>query len=136
MKPRQARRGRLARSAEFERVYKRGASFANRQLVVYSFPNPAESGSRVGLSVSRRIGGAVERNRVKRILREAVAANRPRIAAGHDIVVVARPAVAQVAEGEGLAGVEAALVELLNRAGVLRPARPASADAPDVRRAA
>lgn len=121
MKPRSGRRGRLTRSAEFERVYKRGSSVANRQLVLYTFPSSSPGGSRVGLSVSRRIGGAVERNRVKRVLREAVSAARPRLADGHDVVIVARPAVAAVAEGEGLAGVQQALFELLERAGVMPP---------------
>lgn len=118
MKPRQARRGRLTRSAEFERVYKRGSSCANRHLVLYSFPNPAASPPRVGFSVSRRVGGAVERNRVKRVLREAVQTLLEDVRGGHDIVLVARPELLQLAQGEGLAGVQSALMELLVRAGL------------------
>ena len=117
------RGGRLSRSAEFERVYKHGRSSANRHLVLYSFPNPAAARPRLGLSVSRKVGGAVERNRVKRLLREAFAAAEQGLLPGHDIVVVARPPVRELAEREGLAGVDAALEELLAQAG-LRAAGP------------
>ncbi len=70
---RRPKRGRLSRSAEFERVYRQGRSVGNRFLVLYSFPRasagePAD-GTRLGVSVSRKIGGAVDRNKVKRLLR-------------------------------------------------------------------
>ena len=67
------KRGRLSRSGDFDRVYRDGRSHANRYLVLYSFPRPdsAVDQSRLGISVSRKVGGAVERNAVKRALREA-----------------------------------------------------------------
>lgn len=126
MRPaRSTRRGRLSRSAEFERVYRHGRSTANRQLVLYTFPNDSGEGARVGLSVSRKVGGAVQRNKVKRLLREAFARNEQRLPAGLDLVVVARPDALELVEREGLEGVEAALGELLDRAasGEDRPAR-------------
>jgi ribonuclease P protein component len=125
------RGGRLSRSAEFERVYRHGRSCANRHLVLYSFANPAAEAPRVGLSVSRKVGGAVERNRVKRLLREAFGAAEARLRPGHDIVVVARPPVRELAQREGLAGVEAALLELLLKAGLHDggPDAPASGEA-------
>jgi ribonuclease P protein component len=113
-----ATRGRLSRSAEFERVYRHGRSTANRHLVLYSFPNPATGTPRVGLSVSRKVGGAVERNRLKRLLREAFAQAEGGLMPGHDIVVVARPPARELAEREGLAGVDASLAELLAKAGL------------------
>jgi ribonuclease P protein component len=117
--PRRAgHRGRLSRSAEFERVYRQGRSSANRHLVLYSFPNPSIERPRLGLSVSRRVGGAVERNRVKRLLREAFHGVEGDLAGGQDVVVVARPPVGELAEREGLRGVGAALGELLERAGL------------------
>ncbi len=60
------RRRRLSRSAEFDRVYRQGRSKANRFLVLYAFPREEGSGDgpRLGLSVSRRVGGAVDRTRV------------------------------------------------------------------------
>lgn len=121
MKPPVSRRGRLSRSAEFERVYRQGRSSANRHLVLYAFPNPSVQAPRLGLSVSRKVGGAVERNRVKRLLREAFDQEREGLSGGHDLVVVARPEVKELAEREGLAGVDAALAELLEKAGLRVP---------------
>jgi ribonuclease P protein component len=118
MTPRSPSRGRLSRSAEFERVYRQGRSTANRHLVLYTFPNPAAMRPRLGLSVSRKVGGAVERNRVKRLLREAFASAEPELSPGQDIVVVARPQAGDLAEREGLAGIDAALAELLAKAGL------------------
>ncbi len=120
MRPRPASRGRLSRSAEFERVYRQGRSTANRHLVLYTFPNPSSTRPRLGLSVSRKVGGAVQRNRVKRLLREAFAHAEGGLAPGQDVVVVARPPAGELAEREGLAGIDASLAELIAKAG-LRP---------------
>jgi len=112
------RRRRLSRSAEFERVYRQGRSRANRFLVLYAFPRDPDEGPgaepRLGLSVSRRVGGAVERSRVKRVLREAFWAEAERLPAGADYVVVARPDVRGLDEREGMAGIRAALAELVD----------------------
>jgi ribonuclease P protein component len=107
---------RLSRSAEFERVYRHGRSTANRHLVLYTFPNASASRARLGLSVSRKVGGAVERNRVKRLLREAFARVEQELDPAQDIVVVARPEIRELAERDGLEGVSATLGELVERA--------------------
>ena len=118
---RRSKRGRLSRSAEFDRVFRQGRSHANRVLVLYSFPR-AETASpvalaepRLGLSVSRRVGGAVDRNRVKRLLREAFEAESARLPEGHDVVIVARPEARAVAERDGLEGLRAPLAELIDQ---------------------
>jgi ribonuclease P protein component len=121
-------RRRLSRSAEFERVYRQGRSKANRFLVLYAFPraqedpSPDDTGPRLGLSVSRRVGGAVERTRVKRVLREAFWAEAERLPTGSDYVVVARPEAGPLAEREGVPGVQAALAELVDGLGGKREA--------------
>ena len=113
-------RRRLSRSAEFERVYRQGRSVGNRFLVLYTFPRDdagvAGEGPRLGLSVSRKVGGAVERNRVKRLLREAFAVESEPVPDDHDVVLVARPEARDLAEREGLAGVRRELAELVGRA--------------------
>lgn len=116
------RRGRLSRNVEFERVYRQGRSHGNRHLVLYTFPRRDEGSARLGVSVSRKVGGAVDRNRVKRLLREAFAARHGAIAAGADVVIVARPDARELATREGLEGIAAALDDLLERSGLIRDA--------------
>jgi ribonuclease P protein component len=105
--------GRLSRSADFERVYRRGRSQGNRYLVLYVFPRGEGDGPRLGVSVGRKLGGAVKRNRVKRLLRESFRARADGLPADHDFVVVARPDAGELAERDGLAGIGRALDELL-----------------------
>ncbi|MDX6698998.1 MAG: ribonuclease protein component [Solirubrobacteraceae bacterium] len=105
--------GRLSRSADFERVYRKGRSQGNRHFVVYAFPRGGADGPRLGVSVSRKVGGAVQRNKVKRLLREAFRARSETLPTDHDYVVVARPEARDLAEREGLAGVERELDELM-----------------------
>ena len=117
------KRRRLSRSAEFERVYRQGRSKGNRYLVLYAFPREEaeaaerDAGPRLGLSVSRRVGGAVERNRVKRVLREAFWAEAERLPDSSDYVVVARPDARELAEREGTQGMRGALAELVSGLG-------------------
>jgi ribonuclease P protein component len=111
-------RGRLSRSAEFDRVFRHGRSHAGRDLVLYVFPRGSSEDDevrRLGLSVSRKVGGAVDRNRVKRLLREAFARENGRLPAGTDAVVIARHGARELAEREGLAGVQRSLAELIDK---------------------
>ena len=112
------KRRRQSRSAEFERVYRQGRSKGNRFLVLYAFPREENGeGPRLGLSVGRRVGGAVERSRVKRVLREAFWEEAARLPAGSDYVVVARPESLGLADRDGTAGMRAALAELIDELG-------------------
>src|SRR3954447_7693151 len=113
---RRSRRQRLSRSAEFDRVYREGRSHANRYLVVYSFPREADEPSpRLGGSVGRKVGGAVERNRVKRLLLDDFGAVGDPLRDGQALLVVARPESGELASREGEPGVERSLRELLDK---------------------
>jgi ribonuclease P protein component len=112
------RRGRLSRSGDFDRVFREGSSHSNRYLVLYAFPRtePADEPLRLGVSVGRKVGGAVERNRAKRSLREAFWELAERLPEGYDFVLVARPDVGGLIERGGTAAAREALEELLAQA--------------------
>lgn len=110
--------GRLTRRWEFNRVYKHGQKYWNYGFVLYVYRNNGEN-TRVGLTVSKKVGKSVIRNRVKRLIRESFRRNAPAIAGGYDIVVIARPAAARLKYQQ----VEAALLYLLRQARVLRKVR-------------
>lgn len=110
-----SKRRRLSRSGDFDRVYREGSSHATRYLVLYTFPRKDEERDevRLGVSVNRKVGGAVERNRVKRVLREAFWNLADRLPPRHDFVVVARGEIKDLIERDGLQGVAANLEEAL-----------------------
>ncbi len=133
------KRPRLSRSSDFQRIYRQGSSTASRFLVLYSFRRPAEvsaEGPRLGLSVSKKMGGAVVRNRVKRLLREAFGSVREQLAEDHDFVLIARPPLLELIdrEREGEKGLVAGAVrDLLARAGHLAAGEAPSPAPPEQR---
>jgi len=110
------RRHRISRSGDFDLVYRKGTSSAGRHLVVYAFARGDAEPARLGLSVSRRVGGSVERNRIKRVVREQFAALDPAPPHGTDVIVIARPSVAAYLEEQGSGAVGARLEELVRDA--------------------
>jgi ribonuclease P protein component len=110
------RRRRLSRSGDFDRVYREGNSRGNRFLVLYSFArrdDESTEGARLGLSVGRKIGKAVTRNKVKRAVREAFWELSDGFDVGHDYVIVARPGVEGLLERDGQDGLRSSLAELV-----------------------
>jgi ribonuclease P protein component len=109
-------------------VIRRGRSIGAREFVLYVFPREEDGPPRLGLSVSRKVGGAVQRNRVKRLLREAFATESSQLPAGTDAVVIARHEARGLAEREGLEGVRGVLAGLIQQAiGAGGPASPREA---------
>lgn len=80
---------RLQKSREFDRVFRQGRSTADRLLVVYALGNDLDR-QRLGIVAGKRLGGAVERNRVKRLVREAFRTSRREMPQGFDFVVIPR----------------------------------------------
>ena len=105
------RRLRLRRTSDVRRVYDQGRSWAHPFLVLVARPNGLDF-SRVGVTASRKVGGAVARNRAKRLLREAARRLYPQLGRGWDVMLVARAGILEVREPQ----VEEALASLLRRA--------------------
>jgi ribonuclease P protein component len=103
------KRYRLRTDAQFKRVRGGGRSWANPLVVLYALRND-EGVTRVGFSVSKRIGKAVTRNRVKRLLREAIRLRFPDIVQGYDLVVIARGPIANAPWREIVAAVDQLLL--------------------------
>lgn len=106
---------RLRRRSQFARVYSKGRSAATDLVVVYTLANNDQV-TRIGFSVSKKLGKAVARNSVKRLLREAVRPMLSDIKVGLDIVVVAR----RKASGASLADFAESLDRLFKKLGIIK----------------
>ena len=117
-------------------VYRAGKAVASRYLVLYYFPRPeppesrrslstagrfASDAGRVGFSVSKRLGGAVERNRIKRALREAYRLSEGRFRPGFDYVLIARLPLTDFLVDNGLVGLMTKVTEIFGKASLLVP---------------
>lgn len=81
---------RLRKNEEFQVVFQKGKSSANKHFVVYTLPKEGQVPFRIGISVSKKIGNAVIRNRVKRYIRESITNLEEVILPGVDIVLIVR----------------------------------------------
>lgn len=79
----------LKNNRQFGNVYRNGKSYANKYLVMYVTSND-QSGNRIGISVSKKVGNSVVRHRITRLIRESYRLNEPMFNSGLDIVIVAR----------------------------------------------
>ena len=113
------RESRLRERERFEQVRRQGSCWTDRLIVLCALPNGLAR-SRFGFSVSRRVGNAVVRNRLKRRLREIVRLQREGIAVGWDVVFIARPPIARADYCE----IERAVGRLLRQAGLILPGTP------------
>ena len=107
----------LKKNRDFQQVYKRGTSKANRYLVMYVLPNQHMK-NRLGISVSKKVGNSVVRHRVTRLIRESYRLNERSFRQGLDIVVVARPN----AKDKSYQEIESALMHLAGRMKIRREA--------------
>ena len=108
---------RLFRASEFARMRRDGAAIHGKFMLLSVLQNAAPGAARIGIVTSRRVGGAVERNRVRRRLREIVRAERDRLAGGTWFVIIAR----QRAAGAEFADLRAEWLGLVRRASAFAP---------------
>ena len=100
----------LKKNRDFQQVYKRGTSKANRYLVMYMLPNQHMK-NRLGISVSKKVGNSVVRHRITRLIRESYRLNEEKFQKDLDIVVIARNS----AKDRSYHEIESALINLAER---------------------
>lgn len=83
---------RIKKNEQFQNIFKQGKSFANRELVIYYKQNDLTTHFRIGISVGKKIGNAVTRNRIKRYIRESFNQLQHKIIPTVDIIIIARKA--------------------------------------------
>lgn len=110
---------RLAKREEFQKVYRHGKSSANHQFVVYRLHRPAPAPLRLGVSVSKKVGNAVVRNRIRRTVKEIVRLHLDKLETNVDIIVIARKPVAEMEH----AGMQSSLLHVFKRASLLKKTR-------------
>ena len=91
---------RVKKDREFQKVFHKGKSTANRQFVIYQYNKEGQSHFRVGISVSKKLGNAVTRNRLKRRIRHILMELDDQLAQDVDFIVIARPPIVQMSYQE------------------------------------
>ncbi|MGZ4415727.1 MAG: ribonuclease P protein component [Gaiellaceae bacterium] len=95
------RANRLSRSRDFDAVYRHGRSVSSRFLVLYWFPHEDPAAPRFGFSVPKAVGGAAERNRIKRQLREVWQERLDCVPAANDYVLIVRTGLPEAVSANG-----------------------------------
>lgn len=106
---------RVKKEADFQQVFEKHDSVANRQFVIYQMEKPDQPHFRVGISVGKKIGNAVHRNWVKRRVRQSITELKPYLKQDVDILIIARP----IADGLSMKEVKSSLVRVLHLAHLL-----------------
>ena len=99
----------LKKNKDFQYIYRKGTSYANKYLVMYVLENGTGQ-NRLGISVSKKVGNSIVRHRVTRVIREVMRLHWKEIKSGYDIVIVARPS----AKASDYGKFESAIFHLLN----------------------
>lgn len=107
---------RIKKNKEFQEVFKKGKSVANRQFVVYVLKKEHQETFRIGLSVSKKLGNAVVRNRIKRYIRQTFLELKDDVQSGNDYVIIARKPTSEM----GMHEVKKSLEHVLKVARVLK----------------
>lgn len=87
---------RVKKNKEFQEAFNKGKSLANRQFVVYSLKRPGQDHFRIGLSVSKKLGNAVTRNKIKRYIRQAFLELEEDLVNEYDYIIIARKPAAEM----------------------------------------
>ena len=95
----------LRKNFEFKLVYNKGRSLANKHLIMYVMKNDSDL-NRLGISVSKKIGNSVMRNRIKRVIRESYRMQEKEIKKGYDIIIIARTNIAGIKFNEAAGSVK------------------------------
>ncbi len=111
----------LKKNKDFRYVYQNGKSYGCRTLVMYVYRNGTHT-SRLGISVSKKVGNSVVRHRLTRLIRESYRLNEDKFVDGLDIIVVARPGAKEVLVGSTYFDIESALLYLGKKQKILREA--------------
>jgi ribonuclease P protein component len=110
------RKLRLTKRQYFDKVYRGGKSVANHQFVLYSYARMKQPTFRLGISVSKKIGNAVVRNRIRRLVKEIIRLNAHKIVGGYDLILIARKPVVGLTYHE----MEKCILHVLSRGSLLQ----------------